>query len=303
MALKMAIFFLGAFAVSNAALVHTEPEDFMIKGITRQIISEEDCSFEDLEGLDSSPNDVREKFAEIYGKTPDGLAVNSEGYYSAVSPPITEQYGYTCTKVVGDPSFTPTGSTVENVLLLQKTVRNFGYSEITSKVGLERTWVESVEASISFTAGFTFSFTAGVEGIASAGHEFSFSITKGKTEKTESRDTISSSDDITIPGKSKVFVTSYAVVRKDKLDYTLPLSIHGHFGANFPDRVRPVDGSTDTEAYFWFQPVSNILPKTDGIASGEVLDAHRIDFKTEVGAAEPLTAEDIAEGPGPFDLD
>src|SRR5215217_3974601 len=62
-------------------------------------------SFSDLPAVKSSPAAVRQKFQDIYGENPDGISVNSETYFDAVTPAITEQYGHPCYKALGEFEF------------------------------------------------------------------------------------------------------------------------------------------------------------------------------------------------------
>lgn len=73
-------------------------------------MTQEYLSFSDLAGLDSSPDAVRSKFKDRFGKNHDGISLNHETYYDAVKPRITEQYSHYCYKRLGQYQFTEDSS-------------------------------------------------------------------------------------------------------------------------------------------------------------------------------------------------
>ena len=53
---------------------------------------QEYLTFDDLQGLDCSPEDVRVAFKREIGQNSDGILVNKERHSRAVKPAITKTY-------------------------------------------------------------------------------------------------------------------------------------------------------------------------------------------------------------------
>lgn len=237
--------------------------------------------FSDLPGLDSSPDAVRSRFQEIYNKRPDGIALNDETYYSAVIPPITQQYSHYCFKTLGDVQFGESSSEPPaQAIVGSNTGRNEGDSEAEIGLIVNGVWNEETGYSSSITAGLTYSAEFGIEGVFKMGSSFSVSVTAGQSKSSSVQRGASATVTVKVPPRSKVTVQMVATMKKEKLSFQVPISVSGMFGANFPDRVQG--------HYFWFNSASEILPKTSGVISGIIEGTAAFDVQTIIGKPTPL---------------
>jgi len=196
-------------------------------------------TFDDLQGLNSNPDAVREKFASVYGLTPDGICMNKEGYYAAVSPTITEQYGHYCYKQLGKYEFMRESSTshVDDAIIGSNTAVNHGDTKATIQLTVNGSWSESTGYSSSVTTGMKFSTEFTIEGVFKMGAEFSMSVTAGSSHSNSESKSSSATVTVEVPPKSKVKVDMVAMLKKENLNFKVPIDVSGMFGANFSDRV------------------------------------------------------------------
>lgn len=238
-------------------------------------------TFDDLQGLDSSPTGVREKFASEYGKNPDGICLNKETYFGAVTPAITEQYGHYCYKRLGQYEFTTDEvSQPEQAIVGSNTAVNEGDTKATIQLTVNGSWSESTGYSSSVTTGMKFSTEFGIEGVFKMGMEFSVSVTAGSSNTNTVSKSSSASVSVEVPPRSKVKVDMVAMMKKEKLGFQVPIDVNGMFGANFPDRVKG--------HYFWFMDARQCLPKTSGEITGIINGTRSFDVHTVIGKAEPI---------------
>ena len=254
---------------------------FSVAVHSKEMSVKQALTFSDLDGLDSSPDSVRSRFQSIYGKKPDGIALNSETYFNAVKPAITEQYGHSCYKILGDFTYTE-GPAVDQgeIVVGSQTVINNGNQEATMTVNVNGSWTQSTTVSSSVTTGMSFTEEFGIEGIFKLGGSFSMSVTAG-TSSTDSK-TLgqSASVSVKVPPKSKVQVKMVGQLKQETVSFTAPIRASGIFGANFPDRVQG--------HYFWFNDAGQVLNKTSGTLSGSVKRASAFDVQTTIDPAEPI---------------
>ena len=245
---------------------------------------QDQLTFDDLNGLESSAELVRQKFGSIFSETPDGIAVNSETRFGALKPAVTEQYHHPAYKVLGDITYSE-GAVQDKgqIIMASNYAVNNSAETITISLNLSGGKLQSDTTSSSVTAGMTFTTEFTIEGVFKMGGAFNTSITAGKS-KTETKTTdVSSSVSVPVPPKSKKKVTMVGTLKEEKVSFSAPITVSGMMGANFPN---PVGG--DGGHYIWFDSVGNLLNKVTGSMNGQISRSMVLDVNTEVGKAEPL---------------
>ncbi len=215
------------------------------------------------------------------GVEPDGIAVNSETYYDAVSPAITEQYGHSAYKTLGIMTYSrePTSDDAQAILGSNIAINNSD-QEQSITLSITGSWQESTTTNTSVTAGMSFTAEVSIEGVFKLGNTFSTSVTAGKSSTTSSSRSATASATVTVPPRSKLKVTMVGMMKTQTVNYEAPIQVSGIFGANYP---RQVNGH-----YFWFADVGSVLPKTKGNFWGTIKNTAAFDVQTEIGKAEPL---------------
>jgi hypothetical protein len=238
-------------------------------------------SFNDLPAVNSSPNDVRQKFNTLFGKNPDGICVNSETYYNAVTPAITQQYGHPCYKTVGQLQYSEgaTGSPTSAIVGSQYAINNSSET-VSISVGVTGNWNETTSWTTSTTVGLTFSEEISIEGVFKMGTSFSVSTTLGKSDSKSAGRSATTTATVPVPPKSKIKVSMVATMQQETLNFTGPIGVQGMFGANFPDRVNG--------HYFWFSDATSILPTVSGTLNGSISNTYAMSTQTEIGEVEPI---------------
>ncbi|MBQ4811767.1 ETX/MTX2 family pore-forming toxin [Pseudoalteromonas sp. SMS1] len=242
--------------------------------------------FSDLSALDSSPNAVRDWFKHSFSRnpkevTPDGISVNSETYFNAVTPAITEQYSHPAYKTLGSIDYTQGETTGDTQAVLGSNYAiNKSNQEQTITLTVSGAWQESQTTSSSVTSGMSFTAEVSLEGVFKLGSTFSTSITAGESNTNSTTRTSTASATVKVPPNSKIKVTMVGTMKTQTVNFTAPIQVSGMFGANFPDRV--------SDHYFWFAGVEQVLPKTTGTLSGTIKNTSAFDVQTEIGEAEPL---------------
>jgi len=272
---------IGDFSSAVKLNDATKGEVFSTRG-TADLKMSELMNFKDLKGVGSSPHDVSGKFDDKYGKSPDGICVNNEGYYDYYTPIITESYGHPCYKKLGQYEFQRESATtdVHKAVIGSNTAVNHGDAKASIQLTVNGSWSESTGYSSSITTGMSFSTEFGVEGVFKMGAEFSLSVTAGKSSSSSVSRSSTASVTVEVPPRSKVKVNMVALMKKEKLGFKVPIEVQGMFGANFPDKVH--------DHYFWFMDARDALPTTTGEISGIIEGTRSFNVNTEIGKAESV---------------
>ncbi len=246
-----------------------------------KMATQELFSFSDLPNVNSSPDQVRKKFKDHYGKNPDGICVNSETYYDAVKPAITEQYGHPCYKVLGEFEYQDDGqSQPQEAVLGTNYAYNHSDEEATISLTVNANWSEETSWTSSVSAGLTIEAGIQIEGVFSTGVSFTETITVGKTQSQTVGKGASSTVSVTVPPRSKKQVSMTGTLIKSKVKFEAPVAVQGSFGANFPDKV---DGH-----YYWFLNANQVLDNYGGTIRGEIENASIFNVQTVVGPSESI---------------
>ncbi|MCC3408337.1 MAG: hypothetical protein JGK17_22650 [Microcoleus sp. PH2017_10_PVI_O_A] len=239
-------------------------------------------SFNDLPYVNSSPDSVRGKFKQMFNNVqPDGIAVNSETYFNAVKPAITEQYGHRCYKVLGGFSRVERdGKPPEQAIVGTNYAYNYSNEEATISLEVKGEWSEQTSWSSSTTTGLTISSEFTLEGVFKMGTSFSITTTVGRSDSKSVTRTVTAGVSVKVPPMSKKKLTMVATMKQGIMDLEAPISVQGSFGANFPKRVNG--------HYFWFADARSVLNSTSGTLKATVKQVAYFDTHTEVGKAEPI---------------
>ncbi|MEW9501715.1 hypothetical protein [Jeotgalibacillus marinus] len=238
-------------------------------------------TFSDLQGLNSNPVSIREYFKQYYGVSPDGIAINSETYYNAVNPPITEQYGYYAYKNLGEVNYDlGEVNDIQAAIVGSNYAYNYSDEEATVSLTVNGGWTSNTTVSSSITTGLSYTSTFKLDTVFSTGVTLNASVTAGQSYTEGMSQSASSTVQVTVPPHSKKLVTMTGILKEQTMHFTVPINITGWVGANFPKRV---DGH-----YFWFHSVDNVLDKTSGEIKGSVKNTNVLDIKTEIGESEPI---------------
>ena len=244
---------------------------------------EEPLKFSDLDDWGSSDSQVRKSFKDRFHSQPDGIALNKETKFNAVTPAITDQYKHPCKKAVGELDWDPESeSTPTDVVLWTYLFVNHDTDEelivdATQPVNWKNSVSTTVGAGVKFaTAEETsiklFSHEWTVEVSISFEHNWSREIEAGTTVTIHTR----------VPPLRQRRVEVSAVLRKTTLAYSGIASVSGMFGANFP---KPVE-----KHYFWFMDEASILPTTSKSVSGVVHGAKHFNIQVVYHNDEPIPA-------------
>ncbi|MER6098093.1 hypothetical protein ABT154_19985 [Streptomyces sp. NPDC001728] len=238
-------------------------------------------SFSDLYAVNSSADAVRAAFTKRFQKKPDGICVNKETYFDAVTPAITEQYGHPCFKRVGAIVYTEgSPSSPRDVVVASHFAMNKGDETATIGVSIEGGWTESTTATVTVTTGITVTTEFELTGAWKMGGSFALTVASGKSTSATANRSAQMTAEVEVPPHSKRKVEMVAVMQEEAVDFRAPVTVDGMFGANFPDRVE--------EHYFWFLPASDVLPSTSGSLQGSVKRAFAVNTQTTVHPAEPI---------------
>ena len=151
-------------------------------------------SFNDLPALNSSPAAVRQKFNDLYKKNPDGISVNDETYFNAVTPAITQQYGHPCYKTLGEFNYVEAASKPpSDAIVGSNYATNDSDEEATITVTVEGAWSQTQSWSSETTTGLSFTEEFTLEGVFKVGTTFNVSTTVGQSKSNTVSKTASAS--------------------------------------------------------------------------------------------------------------
>ena len=243
----------------------------------------------DLPSLNSSPESIRSAFKSKFDNVnPDGISVNSETYFNAVEPAITERYGQSCYKTLGEFSFTKGSSAFPTSVVVGKNVViNYGDEVTTMTLEVQGSWQNEQTWSSESVTGLTFSSRFTIEGIFESGMAFSVSTTVGESRTEIESKTATASIEVTVPPKSKQKIIMVGTLKEEFVNFSAPISVDGLFGANFPTKVK--------DHYYWFLDASRVLNTTSGKITGTIKSSSVFDVHTEIGQTEPLTPEELKQ--------
>lgn len=239
----------------------------------------EKLTFSDLEFYNASPSYMRQSFTDYFGTTPDGIAVNSETYYNAVTPAITEQYGKYCYNKVYSSTIHNQSLSSYSSRVFETYATNGGPSAvpITKHLAYTETtgtnWNITAGSSISLeaTLGFHIPFTVDAESTLTV-----TGYLEGSTGGSSSS-AFTFSDDltVTVPAYSKQKLSLHFVLADGAADLWWPVNLEGWFGANFPNKVQ--------DHYFWFLNYTG-----SGTMVAHVTDHSSVRAYITIGDVEPL---------------
>lgn len=249
-------------------------------------IIQEYLMFDDLEGLNSSPQSIRSKFSSYFEADPDGIALNHETYFNAVKPPITEQYGHYCYKNLGMVQYTdrPTDVTPKVILTTETAVNNTDEPS-TIAITLSANCTKSTTVSTSATVGVKYNAKLSLEKIFDIGGESSISVTIGQATTDTTSYTVTKVVNVTVPPHSKRHVQLIAKIAKESADFSAPITVSGMLGANFPKKVGPGGH------YFWFLDAKAALNSTAGTLLGTIANVTHFDFESTISEVYSLNSE------------
>ena len=259
------------------------------RGLTMLRALHKPLKFSDLKALDSSPDKVRAAFKKECGVEPDGIALNDETYFSgATQPPITETYGVSCDKILGEIEFSdetdvPDSSAVVGTAWAYNHDTDPKAPPIKVNGSVAYSFDDTVGWSSSVTKGLEFSGELEVKGVFKFGMKFNISETIGKSSSSsKSTSSTTGYSDVSVPSAHKRKIDVIATEQKGTMKYKAPINVIGHFGANFPKKVNG--------HYFWFCPADNLLPKTSGEVEGEISGTRYINVEIHVYPPVPIDA-------------
>ncbi len=244
-------------------------------------VIKEKLSFSDLQSIGSSPAAIKAAFNKVLGKEPDGICFNSETYFDAVKPAITEQYGYLCYKEVGTPSYTSLGTQPGgDVVIGSTTAINESDAPANISVEVSGSWNQVTSWNVNQSVGLSFNTAFSFTPLFSIGGSVSYTTSIDQGGSKSSEYSVKYSVSVEVPARSKKDITVMAKTTKESMGYELPIVIEGDFGANYGKKV---DGH-----YFWFLSAGEVLPFTTGIQKGTIDNVTRSDAYAIISPAVSL---------------
>lgn len=244
-------------------------------------IIKEKFSFYDLQSIGSSPAAIKAAFNKALGKDPDGICFNSETYFNAVKPAITEQYGYLCYKEVGTPSYTSLGTQPGgDVVIGSTTAINESDAPANISVEVSGSWNQVTSWKVSQSVGLSFNTSVSFTPLFSVGGAVSYTTSIDQGGSKSSEYSVKYSVSVEVPPRSKKDITVMAKTRKESMGYELPIVIDGDFGANYDKKV--------DDHYYWFLSADEVLPFTTGIQKGTIDNVTRSEAYAIISQAVSL---------------
>ncbi|NOQ26771.1 MAG: hypothetical protein GQ564_15530 [Bacteroidales bacterium] len=291
---------LGNKSISSLNMVSKNNEEppkdtFIFNGLTlnpKSIKTDEDITnsksileatekltFSDLEFYNASPSYIRQSFTDYFGTTPDGIAVNNETYYNAVTPAITEQEGNYCYNKVYSSTIHNQSLSSYSSRVFETYATNGGPSAVPVTKHLAYTeatgtnWNITAGSSISLeaTLGFHIPFTVDAESTLTVTGYLEGSTGGSASSAFEFSDDFT----VTVPAYSKQKLSLHFVLADGVADLWWPVNLEGWFGANFPNKVN--------DHYWWFLNYTG-----SGTMVAHVTDHSSVRAYITIGDVEPL---------------
>lgn len=246
---------------------------------SKSLEATEKLTFGDLEFYNASPAYIRQSFTDYFGTTPDGIAVNNETYYNAVTPAITEQYGKYCYNKVYTPTIHNKSLSSYSSRVFETYATNGGPSvahvektlAFTEATGTNWNITAGSSISLEATLGFHIPFTVDAESTLTV-----TGYLEGSTGgSASSAFTFSDVVGIDVPAYSKQKLSLHFVLADGQADLWWPVELDGWFGANFPNKVQ--------DHYWWFLSYTG-----SGTMVAHVTDHSSVRAYITIGDVEPL---------------
>lgn len=249
--------------------------------------ADEPMQMSDLQGFDTSQDDVLNGLDEQFGAEPDGFCINSEtspnGYHYSDGTTICQYYGWWCNKTSGTISYQQAGVTTgASVVIGSSEAVNNTDADVTQDVTVSGTQTSETSYSSSITTGLTWNESFTLKGKFTSGISYDVTTTVGESNSQSSSWEVSDSITVTVPPQSSVVVNMVGAMQNDTVNYSMPIELADDcsFGANFPNQVNG--------HYFWATSGASLLNQTSGTVTGQIQNATQVDIQLQVEKAQPL---------------
>lgn len=238
----------------------------------------ERLSFGQLNSLGFNEYRLRDRFKDIYGKHPDGIAINSENRFSGINPTITDQYSHFAYIHTATPTITILNENTEHTEIVYDHIF-YNYSNQTDTHTIVRSYNRGTSTNWSVTESIDVSIggKVGIPLLTEGSIEISVGVstTQGGSQSNTVTDQIRST--ITIPPYSKRRILMIEQSSYAKVKYDIPVYTSGYIGANFRRRVNG--------HYFWFNDINALIGSNGRDNQLGLITSNKV-YKAEVFAYE-----------------